>query len=226
MRLSKEQIAQIDATLVENKVVYDDIKLELTDHIASDIEEIMSNEEVPFEVAFKEAFEKWRLQLKPTKSWWLGDKISGPKIFVEEWVKRSKKELLYSVLISISLVLIVAMAMKGYGYDFVPKMGNIYLGITLSIGFLFVLGRISMFKPNRLTTFTYLFKKRFFRFVWMMIYFSFMFYRASFFTLAPKKFSILQFSFLHFLIVFVLIQSSFSLQLLYKHFQFERKLVS
>ncbi len=38
MKLSKEQIEQIDDKLVSKDLVYDDIKLELTDHIASDNE--------------------------------------------------------------------------------------------------------------------------------------------------------------------------------------------
>jgi len=48
MKLTTEQIATIEETLVLNGVVYDDIKFELLDHIASEIESECSNEEKPF----------------------------------------------------------------------------------------------------------------------------------------------------------------------------------
>jgi hypothetical protein len=38
MRLTNQQITTIEQTLVLNGVVYDDIKLELLDHIATEIE--------------------------------------------------------------------------------------------------------------------------------------------------------------------------------------------
>ncbi len=38
MKLTTEQIAKIEETLVLNGVVYEDIKIELTDQIASEIE--------------------------------------------------------------------------------------------------------------------------------------------------------------------------------------------
>ncbi len=59
MKLTIEQIAKIDETLVLNGVVYDDIKIELTDHIASDIEEVMINQGVDFKTALINSFDKW-----------------------------------------------------------------------------------------------------------------------------------------------------------------------
>jgi hypothetical protein len=41
MKLTNQQITTIEQTLVLNGVVYDDIKLELLDHIATEIESIM-----------------------------------------------------------------------------------------------------------------------------------------------------------------------------------------
>jgi hypothetical protein len=38
MKLTNQQIETIEETLVLNGVVYDDIKLELVDHIATEIE--------------------------------------------------------------------------------------------------------------------------------------------------------------------------------------------
>jgi len=48
MKLSQEQIAKIDETLAGKGLIYHDIKLEIIDHIASDIEVIMDDKEVSF----------------------------------------------------------------------------------------------------------------------------------------------------------------------------------
>ena len=50
MKLTAEQIAIIDQTLIDKGVVYEEIKLELLDHIVTDIE--LETEESNFEVAF------------------------------------------------------------------------------------------------------------------------------------------------------------------------------
>ena len=60
MKLTTQQIAQIEETLVLYGLVYEDIKLEVTDHIASEIEEKINNETSSFEDAFKEVFNTWK----------------------------------------------------------------------------------------------------------------------------------------------------------------------
>jgi hypothetical protein len=70
MKLSAQQIAQIEETLVLNGIHYDDIKLELTDHIASEIEEEISIQGLSFEVALHAVFENWKEQLRPCTSLW------------------------------------------------------------------------------------------------------------------------------------------------------------
>ncbi|MFD0777676.1 hypothetical protein ACFQZF_03215 [Flavobacterium myungsuense] len=69
MKLSQEQIAKIDEKLTLKGLVYEDIKLELLDHIASDTENVMTDKEIAFEIAFKDVFRKWKPQLQPFKSW-------------------------------------------------------------------------------------------------------------------------------------------------------------
>ena len=54
MRLSKAEIEFIDTYLENNDVVYADIRLEMTDHIATAVEEKMETEPLDFYDAFKE----------------------------------------------------------------------------------------------------------------------------------------------------------------------------
>ena len=60
MKLTTEQIAKIEETLVLNGVVYEDIKLELIDHIASEIENNIGENNILFEAAFYQTFENWK----------------------------------------------------------------------------------------------------------------------------------------------------------------------
>jgi hypothetical protein len=67
MRLTNQQITTIEQTLVLNGVVYDDIKLELLDHIATEIESII-DERFSFEENLKSFLEN---ELTPSSSFGL-----------------------------------------------------------------------------------------------------------------------------------------------------------
>ena len=96
MKLTTEQIAQIEETLVLNGLVYQDVKLEIIDHIASEIEEKMSNEEISFEIAYTIVFEKWKRSLEITTSAnWLGAFFKAPRFVVDKLVAYSKREALH-----------------------------------------------------------------------------------------------------------------------------------
>lgn len=62
MKLTNEQIAIIDQTLIDKGVVYDEIKLELLDHIVTDIE--LETKETNFDFAFSKAMLKWEKELE------------------------------------------------------------------------------------------------------------------------------------------------------------------
>ncbi|MFD2602369.1 hypothetical protein [Flavobacterium suzhouense] len=53
MKLTKEQIAKIEEYLVKDRIFYDDIRMEMTDHIAATLEEKLK-EDGDFELALKE----------------------------------------------------------------------------------------------------------------------------------------------------------------------------
>ena len=100
-KLSVEQIALIDETLVLNGLTYDDIKLEVTDHIASDIEHKMNVERTSFETVFTVVFNKWDGLLETTSSSiWLGLLFKAPKIVVDKLVSYSKKQAFIAVILA------------------------------------------------------------------------------------------------------------------------------
>ncbi|MGZ9677190.1 hypothetical protein [Flavobacterium sp. GNP001] len=96
MKLTTEQIAQIEETLVLNGLVYQDVKLEIIDHIASEIEERMSHEDISFDNVYKSVFEKWKSELEiSSSSNWLGAFFKAPRFVVDRLVTYSKREALH-----------------------------------------------------------------------------------------------------------------------------------
>ena len=113
MKLTIEQIAQIEETLILNGLVYQDVKLELLDHIASEIEEKMSNEEISFELVYKSVFEKWKSSLViSSSSAWLGVFFQAPRVVVDKLISYSKRQtviiLLSALVFGFVLALIVS----------------------------------------------------------------------------------------------------------------------
>jgi hypothetical protein len=94
MKLTNQQIAKIEETLIEKGIVYDDIKLELIDHIASEIE--LENEESNFDTAFSKVMAKWEESLKKTSSIWSAD--VAPRVVFEKFSSLSKRQFKFSLL--------------------------------------------------------------------------------------------------------------------------------
>lgn len=164
MKLSTDQIAKIDETLVLNRIIYEDIKLELTDHIASEIEFQMTENAIDFEIAFNEVFENWKEQLKPkTYGVWLGNNYSGAKIFMDRFLKFTVNE--YKIGFCL-LVIFLIMNELSFNITFTDEGANstrIVLKTLVCIVFMItVTGRIMLKKHQFKTTFSEIFKRRFY----------------------------------------------------------------
>lgn len=68
MKLTTEQIECINQTLVKKGVKFDDLKMEVLDHIASQIEYEMATTEKMFPEAYNQVFERWNAEFKPTRA--------------------------------------------------------------------------------------------------------------------------------------------------------------
>jgi len=94
MKLTAQQIEMINEALIAKGLIYDDIKLELIDHIATDIE--LENEQSNFEDAFFKVFSKWEKSLEKTSSFWLAN--LAPRIVIEKYSSLYKSLFKYSLL--------------------------------------------------------------------------------------------------------------------------------
>lgn len=91
MKLTIEQINQIDTFLERNDVKYLDIKLELLDHIASQIEALISEQNSSFEEAFTIITTHWKPRFRSSTSFLIGLFYSFPQIVLDRLLARMKK---------------------------------------------------------------------------------------------------------------------------------------
>ncbi|AMC11248.1 hypothetical protein Lupro_08265 [Lutibacter profundi] len=163
MKLTKEQIKQVENYLTKKGIKYIDIRFEVLDHISTDLEYLIEHNNYSFGDAFKEVTIKWNKSFKKTSSLLLGYSSNGPKMLIKKCIK------IYKPLFVKSLILVFLFIAIGYSvnYYFEYSLINyknvihqfIYLALILYCGIiLFWYIKIRLGKAN--TTFSYLFRKR------------------------------------------------------------------
>lgn len=88
MKLTVEQIDKIDVILDDLGLDFLDIKLEVKDHIACQVEENMSSGEISFDASLIDVLKCWESKLILRNSWLISNKKSFPKIVIQKLFKR------------------------------------------------------------------------------------------------------------------------------------------
>ncbi|MCZ8230013.1 hypothetical protein [Flavobacterium sp.] len=145
MNLTTEQINQIDTFLERNDVKYLDIKLELLDHIASQIEALISDQNSSFEEAFTIITTHWKPRFRSSSSFLIGVVYSFPKIVLDRLVARVKKYTLFLFCFGV-LFCIPMVYYKDYGRLILAPFDGLFttLTILLSMVFYFLLIKINI----------------------------------------------------------------------------------
>lgn len=102
MKLTTEQIECIDQTLIKKGIKYDDLKIEVLDHIASEIEYEMTTSQKTFSEAYNQVFEQWEREFKPTRAFFSLNTYY-PKLAKSKFGNQFKKELITALVSSILL---------------------------------------------------------------------------------------------------------------------------
>ena len=87
MKLSQEQIQQVEDYLKNKDVEYIDLHLEVLDHISTAIESEMTENEISFNDAFEKVKTKWNDTFSYKSSYWLGTSNGGSKLFIDHCLK-------------------------------------------------------------------------------------------------------------------------------------------
>ena len=218
MKLTNQQLTIIEETLILNGVVYDDIKLELIDHIASEIEAEIINDSKSFEIILKEVLEKWKPELQPSFSGLIG--FTNPRIMTVKCHKIVKRQLFTVIIFSslITLALMVFVRNSNYGLILTNLQGALRSFVLVEFC-LVILTWGLLWKSKHQTTYSYLMKKKSFG----LTLFLFMLGIGVFPVMLNHADAKIAFVSVFFAITYVLITGIY-LQLAYKHFQFEKKL--
>ena len=165
MKLTKEQVQKIEGYLNNKKVIYIDIRFEILDHIISDVEFIIENNNSSFEDAFSEVKLKWNKSLKNTSSFLIGLANEGPSILINKCL-RIYKPFFYKSLLVISIVSVVFYSVnKSFNYSLANYKESISFVISIALSFYIVLAvygyiKIKIKKVN--STYSFLYYKQIF----------------------------------------------------------------
>jgi hypothetical protein len=216
MKLTVDQIEFIDSILLSKGIKYDDVKLEMMDHMASEIENEMDENTLSFDENFKLVLAKWSEELKPSSSFFTGINVSYPKIILEKKRQLVKKQLLFGLLSSIVVLLVFISLIKFYDARMITHTFQAFVRYVFVLGYLnLIFNTIRIWRSKLNTSFYINHKSR------LSMYIS-MIYPFCFLNITPKL--------LHnqclfvFISTFMLFQLLLSSQLALKHFQFEKKL--
>jgi hypothetical protein len=203
-----------------NGLIYDDIKLEVTDHIASEIEAKMEESSISFDDALYQVLLNWKEQMKLSYSIWTGIKNVAPRIIIEKWELIHKKQNPAIFKFSFLITILIIGILKLLKIENIPEIITLITRwFCLILWFFIVVVRVILLRSKHKTLFGFIFKKRSrvpLNFLVLII--------LGFF---PNRMlginSILEIT-VDFLVVLVLLFSISSLELANKHFQFVKKL--
>jgi hypothetical protein len=88
MKLSNEQIDLIGRYLEQRNLMFLDVKVELMDHLCCEIEQEMTDNDIPFEAASSIVFERWESELQTKKSGLIGLKNNFPEFVVKNLFRK------------------------------------------------------------------------------------------------------------------------------------------
>ena len=158
MKLDKEQIELINSFLVKNDVIFDDIRYEIIDHIACDVEENYA--EIPFPDAIKLVLKKWERQVQMSNSFWVSSWSNFPRV-----ITNKLKQLSIPQVIVISLIIMSSLAINLY-FPIIIDNFKVYENVfKIVYAFWFVcisVFGLKVFFTKAHTTYKYMFKRNFF----------------------------------------------------------------
>jgi len=165
MKLTQEQIKQIEAYLNNNDVKYIDLHLEVLDHISTDIEHEMTDNNVSFNEAFEKVRIKWSETFSYKWTFWLGISNGGSKLFIDHCLKIYKPLLLKSFLGIVAFIVIFygIVAILNIDLDanyLLFKM--IFLSMALFFPVLLAYWKYQLNKIKLASTYSYLYNKQIF----------------------------------------------------------------
>ena len=213
MKLTAEQIECINQTLIKKGIKFDDLKIEVLDHIASQIESEMKTTQTTFSEAFNKVFERWNVEFMPTRAYFSLNTFY-PKLARTKFGNQLKLELITAI--SLSLILILSFQIlpdSNARFQFIFWIKKVFFYAYFgTIAAMFIFKFLNQ-KSKISSTYKYLFDKQFVSiFCWLFFVFN---------DRVPNSYVVQN-------IMVLLISFSFmflisNVYLGFKHYQFQKK---
>ncbi|SHF99364.1 hypothetical protein SAMN05444396_103307 [Flavobacterium segetis] len=161
MQLTAEQIECIDQNLIEKGIKFDDIKLEVLDHIASEIENEMEVTNNEFPVVYNQVLNKWGEEFKLTRDFF-SLQSTYPKLVHSKLKNQMKKEVILSIITSIILIIIFQLVDNTKEkLEFILLIKDFLFYSFCTTGTLALLIKLWNLKSKATSTYKHLFDSRF-----------------------------------------------------------------
>lgn len=157
MELTTTQIQQIQKFLKEKGVSYDDIKIELLDHICSEIEGLMV-QDISFESAFETVTKNWSPKLTFTSSFYLGSTYSRPKFIIDRMKSEIKHHTIKINLFMVSMLLLSIFWKLDFSSNYVTLINYISQAWVISCAIAILIAFVFILRTSEKTSFRFLFK--------------------------------------------------------------------
>ncbi len=165
MELTEQQLQRVEDYLVKKKITYVDLRMEVFDHIVSDIERLIA-EENSFEDAFTMVRIRWQKHFKETNSFYFGITYSAPNIVL----KKAKNIYKKWFLVFFSAYIIPVLIIKNINFSISKYLrDNIIISIKIISVFLFLTLIFLLFKKYKtkgITTYSFVLKTQ----TWNLIF--------------------------------------------------------
>lgn len=173
MKLNQKQLLQIEKYLDFKELMQVDIRNEVLDHMAINIESVIENDNLSFKDAFIAETRVWNSELESSSSFWLGWYLVGPKLLIQKCVKEVKQMYLWSAVFTTTLLFLIFLINKVFNIELLTADINIGLGVIYLLIFVFALAGFYIMKASEIeTTYRHLYKINAIGFCFMYLVFN------------------------------------------------------
>ncbi|MEO9893582.1 hypothetical protein [Aurantibacter sp.] len=142
MKLTNHQLQKIESHLNFTGLTHLDVRNEVIDHMATDIEKSMEETSLDFNGAFDTVIGKWKNELGGYSSFWLGVAWVGPKLMIQKAVQKIKNMYLRTILVAVvimGLLYILSLSNLSMVYEVlrlvIGSLYAVFLGVILFFHF-------------------------------------------------------------------------------------------
>jgi hypothetical protein len=173
MKLTTEQIECINQALIKKEIKFDDLKIEVLDHIASQIEFEMEVAKQTFSDAFNQVFERWKEEFMPIRAYFSLNTYY-PKLARTKFGNQLKWELVTAITLSLILILSFQLLSDSNArFQFIFWIKKVFFYIYFGTFALVLFLKFLNSKSKISSTYKYTFELRFPVFlVWIAIVFN------------------------------------------------------